>query len=121
MQPEGWFKLADVNQTARNVFSDLPFEEGLAWIKRFTQHSARSFADPLTKAGYLDPDVRLSYLLCERDVVVPPKVQRAGIEAMEQASGKKVLVTTIEADHSPMMGHLDRVADWIVAVTEPAN
>ncbi len=95
-------------------FSDLPLEEGVAWILKFPQHSSISFTNELTHAGYKDVDV--SYLLCEKDLVIPPAIQRAGIDMIEKESGRKVDVTSIPRDHCPLAGHPDEVADWIVKV-----
>ena len=103
---------ADPYASAAIAFSDLPKEEGANWIRKFPQHSAVSFGDELTYAGY--KDVPVSYLLCERDVCITPDVQRAGIEIIEKASGRKVDVTSIQGDHCPMAGHADWVSDWVV-------
>ena len=101
-------------KSAKLTFSDLPFEEGLTWVKRLPQHSALSFVDELTHAGYKDVDV--SYLLCERDLVIPLDVQKAGIEMIQKESGNKVDVSSIPRDHCPMVHHPDEIAEWIAKV-----
>lgn len=100
--------------SAKLTFSDLPLEEGVAWIKKFPQHSAISFVNPLTHAGY--KDIPVSYLLCEKDLVIPPEVQKTGIEMIEKESGRKVDVTAIPRDHVPNARYPEEVADWIVKV-----
>lgn len=100
--------------SAKLTFSDLPLEEGVEWIKKFPQHSAISFVNPLTHAGY--KDIPVSYLLCEKDLVIPPDVQKAGIEMIEKESGRKVDVTAIPRDHVPNARYPEEVADWILKV-----
>ena len=115
-QETGWMIQDDHAASAKIVFSDLPPEEGAAWIAKFPQHSAITFANELTHAGY--KDIPVSYLLCERDQCITPNVQRAGIEMIEKESGRKVDVTTFQGDHCPMVLHPQGVADWVLSVAE---
>lgn len=85
-------------------------------MKKFPQHSAVSFGDELTYAGY--KDVPVSYLFCENDKCVPPEVQQKGIETIEEASGEKVDVTRINSDHCPMISAPDKVVEWFVGLAE---
>ncbi|KIW65443.1 hypothetical protein PV04_07702 [Phialophora macrospora] len=116
VKEDGWMIHDPPEPSAALSFSDLPLEEGVAWIKKFPQHSATSFVNELTHAGY--KDVAVSYLVCEKDLVIPPAIQRAGIDMIERESGMKVDVATIPRDHCPMARHPDEVADWIVKVAE---
>jgi hypothetical protein len=86
----------------------------VAWIKRFPAHSATSFVNELTHAGYKDVDV--AWLFCEKDLVIPPAVQQTAIDMIERESGRKVDVASIPRDHCPIAGYPDEVADWIVTV-----
>jgi hypothetical protein len=108
-----------ISRTAEIVFADLPREEGEAWVSRFGKHSAVSFTNELTYPGY--KDVPVSYLLCEEDLCVPPKMQRDGIQMIESVSGRKVDVTSIRAGHCPHVGKLNEVVDWIVDVAGKAE
>lgn len=101
----------DLPQSASLTFSDLPAEEGLAWVKRMSRHSAASFASPLSHAGYLDAPV--SYLLCENDLVIPAAVQRSEIEMIESKSGNKVDVQTIACGHTPTVSNTGTVVEWL--------
>jgi hypothetical protein len=103
-----------ISEAAAIVFSDLPKEEGEAWIKRFTCHSAVSFAGELTHAGY--KDIPVSYLLCEEDVCIPVRIQREEVELIEKVSGKKVDITSINTGHCPNASALEKVIDWILDV-----
>lgn len=98
--------------SASLCFSDLPKEEQLQWQSRFALHSAVSFTNPLTYAGY--KDVPVSYLLCEDDLVIPADWQRKEIEMIEAETGRKVDITSIKSGHCPTVKHLDEVVDWFV-------
>jgi len=101
---------------AGTIFNDLPLEEGIAWINKLPQHSAVSFGNELTYAGY--NDVPVSYLFCENDKCVPPDVQQKCIDTIEESSGQKVNVTRIFTDHCPMVGRPELVVNWFVGLAE---
>jgi hypothetical protein len=101
-------------ESAPIVFSDISKEEGVAWVDKFPNHSAISFAGELTNAGY--KDIPVSYLLCEDDLCISAKHQRVGIEMVEQVSGKKVDVTSLQSGHFPPISAPGEVVNWIVDV-----
>ena len=88
--------------------------EGEALVRKFPKHSASSFTDKLTHAGYLD--IPVSYLLCEEDLCIPRRIQETEIEMIEKDSGNKVHVTRIKADHCPNLTATPQTVDWIVDV-----
>jgi pimeloyl-ACP methyl ester carboxylesterase len=98
------------------VFSDIPREEGEAAVKHFARHSAISFTGELTYAGY--KDVPVSYLFCEEDLTLPAKTQRAGIDLIEEVSGRKVDVTCIKTGHCPTISAPKLVVDWMLDVAK---
>jgi hypothetical protein len=100
--------------SAAITFSDLPKEEGEALVEKFPGHSAVSFSGELTYAGY--KNIPASYLFCEEDMCVPAQMQRAGIELIENESGKKVDVTNIKTGHCPTVSAPQKVIDWILDV-----
>ena len=100
----------DPEQSAQVCFGNV--EEGIEWIKRFTQHSARSFVDELTYAGY--KEVPVSWLFTEKDSVVLPRIQQASISIIEDASGHNVDVTRIPFGHMPHIDAPELVVDWMV-------
>ena len=107
-----------ISRTAEISFSDLPKEEGEAWVRKFPPHSAVSFAGELTYAGY--KDIPVSYLVCEDDLCIPPKVQREEISLIEKESGRKVDVTSIKAGHVPVASKAREVIDWVLDVASKA-
>ncbi|EXJ67514.1 uncharacterized protein A1O5_09527 [Cladophialophora psammophila CBS 110553] len=110
----GWMYHDPVEASAALVFSDIPKEEGEAWIRKFPRHSSLSFIGEVTHAGY--KDIPVSYLLCENDLCIPANVQRDGIDLVEKESGRKVDVTSIKADHCPMAAQPEVVIEWILNV-----
>ncbi|KAJ4354444.1 uncharacterized protein N0V89_006181 [Didymosphaeria variabile] len=97
---QGWMHHSDLARSARICYSDLPPEQGQAWMARFPAHAAISFGQELTYAGY--NDVHVSWLLCEKDLCIPEYVQREAVARIEKSSGRKVDVTSIDADHIPV-------------------
>jgi hypothetical protein len=109
----------DPAASAEFIFSDLPLAEGVEWVKTFAEHSAISFSNELTYAGY--KDVPASYLFCETDKCILPAAQQRGIDIIEGASGKKVDVTRIQSGHCPNVSHPEKVVDWFVALIEKSG
>lgn len=81
-----------------------------------TAHSAASFGDALTYAGY--NDVPVSYLVCEEDLVIPGGSQSRMIDLVEQESSRKVDVTRISAGHAPNVTATQELVDWIIYVAK---
>jgi hypothetical protein len=100
-------------------FNDLSPETGLALMDKFSIHSAVSFTNPLTHAGYTD--IPVSYLFCEIDQVIPPEFQQKGIEIIEaaKAAGEtkgEVDITTLHAGHVPHISRPEETVAWIESV-----
>lgn len=92
----------------------MPGEEGIYWAKKLVKHSAPSFTSPLTYQGFKDMPVL--YLLCTKDLTIPPDYQQAGIDMMESITGRKVAVTHIIAGHVAPLSHPQKVAEWVMEV-----
>ncbi|KAI2470418.1 alpha/beta-hydrolase [Annulohypoxylon bovei var. microspora] len=117
MDDKGWLYFANIPAAALVTFSDYPDQTGReAWIEKFQVHSAVSFSNELTHAGY--KDVPVSYLLCEEDQCIPPQTQRDAIDIVEKESGNKVDVTYIKAGHCPTLTAPEKAVDWIVHAAE---
>jgi hypothetical protein len=98
---------------AELTFSELTPEEREPYNNILQAHSARSFVDKATQLGYADPDVSLAYLFAEKDIVIPPAVQRQMIDKLE-STGKTVDVTSIPADHAPPVSQPDLTLEWVL-------
>ncbi|MCJ1435194.1 hypothetical protein MMC27_004566 [Xylographa pallens] len=107
-----------ISRSAALSFSDLPQEEGEAWVKKFVRHSAVSFSNELTYAGY--KDIPVSWLLCEDDLTIPAETQKEAIEMIEKESGEKVDVTRIKSGHCPNVSKPQEVIHWFLDVARKA-
>ncbi|RVX74127.1 hypothetical protein B0A52_01959 [Exophiala mesophila] len=115
----GWMLHSHPAATAKISLSSLPLEESEPLIRDLAKHSAVSFTNNLTYAGYRD--VPVSYLLCTADLCVPPAVQRKGIDMIERVSGTRVKVTEVACDHGVNHTSPDKVVAWIMSVVAEAQ
>ncbi|MCJ1282914.1 hypothetical protein MMC26_002240 [Xylographa opegraphella] len=115
----GWmYHDNQISRSAAISFSDLPPQEREAWTKKLVRHSAISFSNESTYAGYID--VPVSWLLCEDDLCVPPDTQEDSIDLIEKESGEKVDVTSIKSGHFPNISKPHEVVQWILNVARKA-
>jgi hypothetical protein len=119
-QDQGWMWQNNRTLSAEYTFSELTPEERVPYNDILQAHSARSFEDKATQLGYTDPDVGLAYLVAEKDVVIPPAVQRQMIEKLE-ASGKKVDVTSIPSDHAPPVSQPELTLEWVLKLAKGSS
>ena len=108
----------DPAATAAMICHDLAPETGAMVVRDFAKHSAQSFGNELTYAGY--KTIASSYLLCEEDRAGPPDFQREMIGTIEEASGRKVDVTYIKAGHCPYLSAEKETVEWIVNAAKKA-
>lgn len=99
---------------AKDNFSDLPTEEGIAWAKQASEHSTISFGGQLTYAGY--NDVPIFWLFTANDRTVKPEMQQVCIDNIEQSSKKKVEVHRLDAGHFPFVSRSNDVVRIIGTV-----
>ncbi|KAF2801360.1 alpha/beta-hydrolase [Mytilinidion resinicola] len=108
---KGAWMYHDIAPSATFNFSDLPEAEGQAWVRKFENHSAVTFAGELTHPGYAD--VEISWLMCKEDKTIPPSFQQGFIDGIEKATGRKVVVDGIETGHCPNASAPEKVVEWI--------
>ncbi|KAI0204558.1 alpha/beta-hydrolase [Astrocystis sublimbata] len=113
---DGWFYYPNSTRTAEVVFSSLPLEQGKYWAEKLVKHSVASFSTNLTHGGY--KDVPVSYLVTEADRSIPVATQRSQIEMIERVSGNKVVVSTVDSDHSPPISHPQEMISWIIRTAQ---
>lgn len=97
--------------SAKVNFSDLPLEEGVAWVKQFHTHSALSFATEATYEGWRD--VPVAFIFCDKDKTLPPDLQQAWIDKVETGTGKKVEVYHLDTGHCPIASKPEETAEAI--------
>ncbi|KIW95182.1 uncharacterized protein Z519_03766 [Cladophialophora bantiana CBS 173.52] len=112
LQVEGDFMSHVIEESAKLTFSDLPFEEAKEWVKRMPYHSALSFDGKLTYPGY--NHIPVSFIICEKDVILPPEFQRSVIDGIERESGKKVDVHMLNTGHCPNASAPEDLASVII-------
>ncbi|KAF5985305.1 hypothetical protein FBULB1_2963 [Fusarium bulbicola] len=115
MKVEGDYLRSDPEGCAIVNFSDLPKAEAFTYAKQMTAHSALSFAGPLKNGGYLNTPV--AYIVCEKDISVPPVVQRSVIDMISKKSGRNVIAFSCESGHFPTVSIPDKVASFIYKVS----
>lgn len=105
----------DYARVAQGCMQDLPPAVGEAVVKGFAKHSARSFGDKLTHAGYAD--IPVSYLVTENDMAGPPEIiQRPQIDMINRLNSHKVDVTSVYAGHMMNLSAEKETIDWIVSL-----
>ncbi|KAF5984391.1 hypothetical protein FCOIX_2649 [Fusarium coicis] len=114
MKLEGDYLIAEPEGCASVNFSDLPPAEALTYAKQMTAHSALSFSGPLQNAGYLT--IPVSYIICEKDISVPPHVQRSVVDMISKKSGREVVTFSCDSGHFPIVSIPGKVASFISKV-----
>lgn len=103
----------DSVQIAHAVGNDLPsWEVAYEWALQLSHHSAVSLQGVMTQAAY--ESIPVSYILCEKDLIVSPEIQKKSIRVIEEVSGKKVDVISLDAGHCPNWSQPERLAEIIV-------
>lgn len=95
--------------------NDLPYAQAYEAALLIPHHSAVSFRNEVTQASY--KDIPLTYILCERDLIIPPEMQQRFIGNVEKVSGKKVDVRKIDSGHCP---NWSRPEDLLKLIVEAA-
>jgi hypothetical protein len=83
---------------AKYCFNDLPESEGRKLAALMPGHSALTFAGKLTYPAY--HHVPATYILCQKDDIIPPEVQRRFIETMKEKNDH-VDVVEVDSGHCP--------------------
>lgn len=102
----------DALTMAAAVLNDLPFEEAYPLALQLPHHSAVSFNSPISQAAY--EKIPVTYIVCEKDLIVPPKMQRKFISTIEELSGKSVDVRTMECGHCPQWSCPEKLVEVVL-------
>ena len=97
--------------SAAKVFSDLPHEKGLEWVGRMSLQSSRSFTDEVLYDSYRH--IPVTYILCTRDEILPPKFQEERIEFLKEATGGKVDTFELNVGHCPNASAPEETAELV--------
>ena len=89
-----------------SCFHDLPVSEGEYWYERFQTQSIGALWSPVQYAAWMH--VPSTYVLSERDRVIPPDVQEKIIaNAKEVTKTAFDCVERIDSGHEPIFSHVD--------------
>lgn len=111
MEVVGGYMHLDAVATAAAACNDLPWDEAYENTLNFAHHSAASFMEKVTQLAYTE--VPVSYLLCQRDLIVSPELQRGYIKVLEEG-GQKVSVVELDSGHCPNWSIPEKLAEVIV-------
>lgn len=103
------------------TFSDLPPDLALENARKLTTHSLPSFSGKLTYPAYRH--IPTSFILCERDLIISPDLQRATISFLEGERGGEgsVGVVKLNTGHCPNVSAPQETAAGIVRAIESVS
>lgn len=93
-----------------SLFNDLPSAEADAWLSKMSFQPAEGWNDVVTYCGW--KDIPSTYLVCERDAVFPPEMQR---QCAKMAGSE---IETCSAGHMVMLSQPERVVEVVVRAAE---
>ncbi|KAH9895374.1 Alpha/beta hydrolase fold-1 [Xylariomycetidae sp. FL2044] len=104
------------NEKAKSVFfNDMSEEEGQKWFDRLLPHSQDALESPVPYAA-TDIKIPKYWLICERDLGLPPAVLEQMLSVIPGAKSKR-----IDAGHCPFLSQPGRTAELIIEMTEEAS
>ncbi|KAH7399607.1 Alpha/beta hydrolase fold-1 [Pyrenochaeta sp. MPI-SDFR-AT-0127] len=111
----GGYMHIDAIQMAPAILNDMPFEEAYPHTLTLQHHSAVSFNAPVTQAAY--ETIPVTYLLCEKDLVVAPETQKRFISVLGEG-GRKVDVVGLQSGHCPNWSQPEKLVEVLVEAAE---
>ena len=98
------------------VCNDLPYAQAYEHALQLPHHSAVSFQSEVTQVSY--KEIPVTYIFCEKDVVINPETQQRFIDTIEEVSETKVDVKRIDAGHCPNWSKPEELVELIVGAAE---
>lgn len=98
------------------VCNDLPYAQGYQNALQLPHHSTVSFRGEVTQCSY--KAIPLTYIFCEKDMVISPEIQQRFIDTIEEISGNKVDVKKIDAGHVPMWSKPDETLKLLLEAAQ---
>ncbi|KAF2467182.1 alpha/beta-hydrolase [Lindgomyces ingoldianus] len=93
-------------------FGSLPQEDQMIYGGQTKPHSAASFRDPLTHAGY--EHIPTTVVIGELDRAYSPKVQHENVDAVIAKGVGQVKKVVLPVDHIPMLAHPDEIVSVLL-------
>ncbi|OCT48128.1 hypothetical protein CLCR_04260 [Cladophialophora carrionii] len=113
---DNFLRFLDVETIAKATFPDYPLDLALGQVRAMGRHSNASFTSKVTYEGWRD--VAVSWILCERDLIIPPAVQRGYIDRIGQESGREVDLHVLDAGHCPNVTAPEALAEVLVRIVQ---
>jgi pimeloyl-ACP methyl ester carboxylesterase len=111
---DNFLRFLDLETIAKGTFPDYPLDSALAVVRSMGRHSNASFTSKVTYEGWRE--VAVSWILCERDFIIPPDVQRGYIETIGRESGRDVDLHVLDTGHSPNTTAPEALAEVLVKI-----
>ncbi|CAO2657028.1 Nn.00g058310.m01.CDS01 [Neocucurbitaria sp. VM-36] len=96
------------------IADDLPWEQAYPLALQLSHHSAISFRGAVTQVAY--ESIPVSYVVCEKDFIIPPETQRRFIKMAEEGSGRKVDVKSLDCGHCPNWTMPEKLVEVVVGI-----
>ncbi|ETI20245.1 hypothetical protein G647_08279 [Cladophialophora carrionii CBS 160.54] len=113
---DNFLRFLDIETIAKATFPDYPLDLALSQVRAMGRHSNASFTSKVTYEGWRD--VAVSWILCERDLIIPPAVQRGYIDRIGQESGREVDLHVLDAGHCPNVTAPEALAEVLVKIVQ---
>jgi hypothetical protein len=109
----------DATTMAGALGDDLSWDVAYEHSLNFAHHAGASFMEGVQKTAYTELPV--SYIFCEKDLIVSPEKQRAFIKVLEEAQGKEIHVVSLDTGHCPNWTMPEKLGDVIAELAEKAD
>ncbi|KIW62374.1 hypothetical protein PV04_10554 [Phialophora macrospora] len=111
---DNFLRFVDVEAVAKGTFPDYPLDLAVGVVRSMGRHSNASFTSKVTREGWRD--VAVSWILCERDFIIPPDLQRGYIERIGRESGRDVDLHLLDTGHCPNITAPEALAEVLVKI-----
>jgi hypothetical protein len=106
-------------ESAPTSFSGLDTAKIIAWVRKMKLQSTVNFDSKLTFAGF--KNIPSSWILCTKDIILPPDFQRSCIKRIEAGSGRAVRAYELATDHCPNASAPQELAELLAKVVSEAG
>ncbi|OAL55607.1 alpha/beta-hydrolase [Pyrenochaeta sp. DS3sAY3a] len=111
-----WWDIKEPHAYANDpqiFYNDLSPADSAHWFSQLQSQNMSAFRSPATAASW--KTIPTAYLVCELDQAIPLQAQLAMTDAVRDA-GAEIVVSRIEAGHSPFLSKVEETAKWIRGV-----
>ncbi len=101
---------------AHIFYNDLPSDAAIFWVSKLKTHSYETFKSAVSVEPWLK--IPSSYLVCDKDIALPPQGQDGMIAAAKEKSGGKAFdhVERCKSGHTPFLSMPGTVVEFLERV-----